>query len=126
MEINGWRTYVHPLFERQLERLTRQVERLESRDPKGYASHPAAKILASINYFIREAIPGDPDRPEWRTSSYWFTARFNGRYRLFYRMSREHRIIIYVWIRNDQNLRSGPFGAFRTALERGDPKLWGG
>jgi hypothetical protein len=44
MEINGWRTYVHPLFERQLERLTRQVERMEARDPKGYASHPPPKF----------------------------------------------------------------------------------
>jgi toxin YhaV len=116
MEIHGWRTFVHPLFEKQLERLTRQVERLEVRDPKGYAAHPATKLLATINYLIREAIPRDPDRAEWRASGYWLAARFHGRYRLFYRISRKRQVIVYVWVRNDHNSRTGAFGAFRAAL----------
>ncbi len=124
MEVHGWRTFVHPLLERQLEKLTRQVERLESRDPKGYAAHPATKILATINYYIREAIPQEPDREEFRlqsSSRYWRQARFHGHYRLFFRISSERRIIIYVWISNDHDSRTGPFGVFRAMLERGDP-----
>ena len=121
MEIHGWRTFVHPLFEKQLEKLTRQVERLESRDPKGYAAHPAAKILGSIHYYIREAIPRNPDAEEFRCArGHWLQARFHGRYRLFYRISRERRIIVYVWVANDHNSQTGPFGAFRAILERGD------
>jgi len=123
MEIHGWRTFLHPLFERQLEKLTRQVERLESRDPKGYAAHPATKILATINYYIREAIPRDPDAEEFRPSAgRWRRARFHGRYRLFYRISSEHRIIVYVWVRNEHNSRTGPFGLFQAMLERGELK----
>jgi toxin YhaV len=121
MELHGWRTFAHPLFEKQLEKLTRQVERLESRDPKGYAAHPATKILSTINYYIREAIPRDPASQEFRQDAgHWLRAKFHGRYRLFYRISLERRIIIYVWVRNDHDLRSGPFGMFRTMLERGE------
>jgi hypothetical protein len=122
MEIHGWRTFLHPLFEKQLEKLTRHVERLESLEPKGYAAHPAAKILATINYYIREAIPRNPDGEEFRTPGHWLQARFHGRYRLFYRISREQRVIVYVWIGNDHNSRTGPLGAFRAMLERGE--MW--
>jgi toxin YhaV len=124
MEIQGWRTFVHPIFEKQLDKLTRQVERLESRDPKGYAAHPATKILATINYYIREAIPRNPDGEEFRPASlpdHWLRAKFHGRYRLFYRISSEQRIVIYVWVRNEHDSRSGPFGLFRAMLKRGEP-----
>jgi toxin YhaV len=122
MEIHGWRTFVHPLFEKQLEKLTRQVERLESRDPKGYAAHPATKILSTINYYMREAIPRDPSSEEFRAESgHWLQARFHGRYRLFYRISSEQRVIVYVWVRNEHDSKSGPFGMFRARLERGEP-----
>jgi toxin YhaV len=117
MEIHGWRVFVHPLFEKQLEKLTRQVERLESRDPKGYAAHPATRILSTINYYIREAIPLNLTEPVPRR---WIETRFHGRYRLFYRASSRHRIIIYVWISNDHDSRTGAFGMFRTILERGE------
>ena len=119
MEIHGWRAFAHPLFERQLEKLTRQVERLESRDPKGYAAHPATKILSTLNYYIREAIPGDLISAS--VSGHWLQARLHGRYRLFYRISNEHRVIIYVWIQNDHDLRSGAYGMFRAMLEHGEP-----
>ena len=121
MEFHGWRTFAHPLFEKQLEKLTRQVERLESRDPKGYTAHPATKILSTLNYYIREAIPRD--LIEERASGHWQQARMHGRYRLFYRISHEHRMIIYVWLRNDHDSRSGAFGMFRAMLERGEVKL---
>jgi toxin YhaV len=123
MEIHGWRALLHPLFEQQLEKLTRQVERLKSRDPKGYAAHPATKILASLHYYIREAIPSNPDADEFHapSSGYWLQARFHGRYRLFYRISREQRVIVYVWAWNGRDSRSGTLGAFRAMLERGDP-----
>ena len=124
MEIHGWRTFAYPLFEKQLDKLTRQVERLESRDPKGYAAHPATKILATINYYIREAIPRNPDGEEFRPapiSGHWLRARFHGRYHLFYRISTERRIIIYVWVRNEHNSKTGTFGMFRAMLELGDP-----
>jgi toxin YhaV len=68
MESHGWRLFIHPLFQRQLEKLAGRVERLASKDPQGYVAHPATKILATINHYIREAIPRDPSSPEFRQS----------------------------------------------------------
>ncbi len=123
MEFQGWQAFVHPLFEKQLEKLTRQVERLETRDPKGYAAHPATKILASVNYYLREGVPSRLEREQSCGNSplgHWLEVRLHSRYRLFYRIAREQRIIIYAWISNDHDSRTGAFGAFRTMLETGD------
>jgi hypothetical protein len=54
-EAHGWRLFVHPLFQAQLEKLAKRVGKLASTDPAartdlGYASHPATKMLATINH----------------------------------------------------------------------------
>lgn len=133
MESRGWRLFVHPLFEAQLQKLTKRVGRLASNDPRGYASHPAAKILATINHYIRESIPHDPSSPEFRQGNtlgtgnrHWFRAKFHGRYRLFYRFSTQHKIIVYAWVNDDENLRKAgsktdPYAMFKGMLERGNP-----
>ncbi|HMC60465.1 MAG TPA: type II toxin-antitoxin system YhaV family toxin [Candidatus Solibacter sp.] len=133
MDAHGWRLFVHPLFQAQLEKLAKRVERLASRDPDGYVSHPAAKILTTINHYIREAIPRDPNGPEFRQGNtlgpdnrHWFRAKFHGRYRLFYRFSTEQRIIIYVWVNDEGSLRKSgsrtdPYAVFKAMLESGEP-----
>ena len=133
MESHGWRLFIHPLFQRQLEKLAGRVERLASKDPQGYVAHPAAKILATINHYIREAIPRDPSSPEFRQGNtlgpgnrHWFRAKFHGRYRLFFRFSTEQKIIIYAWVNDEQSLRkpgskTDAYAVFRALLESGEP-----
>src|SRR5579864_5312670 len=133
MESHGWRLFIHPLFQRQLEKLTGQVERLASKDHRGYLSHPAARLLATINHYIRDAIPRDPNGPEFRQGNtlgpgnrHWFRAKFHGRYRLFFRFSTEQKIIVYAWVNDEQSLRkpgskTDPYAVFRAMLESGEP-----
>jgi toxin YhaV len=133
MESQGWRLYTHPLFRTQLEKLAKRVERLRSNDPKRYLSHPAAKLLATINHYIREAIPRDPNSPEFRQGNtlgpdnrHWFRAKFHGRYRLFYRFSTSEKIIVYAWINDEKSLRKSgaktdPYATFGTMLKGGNP-----
>ena len=133
MEAHGWRLFVHPLFRAQLETLAKRVEKLASNDPDGYVSHPATKMLATINHYIRDAIPRDPNGPEFRQGNtlgpdnrHWFRARFHGRYRLFYRFSTEHKIIIYAWVNDEGSLRKSgsktdPYLVFKAMLESGEP-----
>ncbi len=116
-----------------MEKLTKRVERLASKDPAGYASHPAAKMLATINRFIRETIPSDPNSAEFRQGNtlgpdnrHWFRAKFHGRYRLFYRFSTEHKIIVYAWVNGEESLRKSgaktdPYAMFKAMLENGRP-----
>jgi toxin YhaV len=132
MEAYGWRLFVHPLFQAQLERLAKRVEKLASRDPDGYASHPATKMLATVNHYILDAIPRNPNGPEFRQGNtlgpgnrHWFRAKFHARYRLFYRFSSEQKVIIYVWV-NDESIlrksgsRTDPYVVFKAMLEAGD------
>jgi toxin YhaV len=133
MEVNGWRLFVYPLFQSQVEKLTDRVQKFASQDPRGYASHPAAKLLATINHYIREAIPRDPNSPEYRQGNtlgadnrHWFRAKFHGRYRLFYRFSSRERVIIYAWVNDEMSLRKAgaktdPYQVFRTMLESAQP-----
>jgi toxin YhaV len=133
MESQGWRLFVHPLFQAQLDQLVKRVERLASTDPNGYRSHPATKLLGTINHYILDAIPRDPNAPEFRQGNtlgrdnrHWFRAKLHGRYRLFFRFSSEQRVIIYVWINDERGLRKAgsktdPYAVFQAMLEGGDP-----
>lgn len=133
MIANGWKLYLHPLFEQQLRSLVDQVDRLAKRDPAGYREHPAAKLLATINRYMREVIPRDPNAREFRQGDtlgtdnrHWFRAKFHQRYRLFYRFSSSERVIVYAWVNDERTLRkagskSDPYRVFRAMLEAGDP-----
>jgi toxin YhaV len=129
----GWRLFIHPACQAQLEKLTARVEKLASQDPQGYSSHPAAKILATINHYMRNVIPRDPNSTEFRQGNtlgphnrHWFRAKFHGRYRLFYRFSTQQRFIIYAWVNDELSLRKSgsrtdPYALFTAMLENGDP-----
>ena len=133
MVVNGWRLYVHPLFDQQLRRLVEQVEALAAKDPIGFKEQPAAKLLATINRHIREIIPRDPNAAEFRLGNtlgadnrHWFRAKFHERYRLFYRFSSKERVILYAWVNDEKTLRKAgsrtdPYRVFRSMLESGDP-----
>jgi toxin YhaV len=133
MIVNGWRLYAHPLFDQQLDRLVDQVEAAARRDPEGYRSGTAAKLLATINRYVRVIIPGDPTAAEFRLGNtlgpdnrHWFRAKFHQRYRLFFRFSSKEKVIVYAWVSDEQTLRKAgsrtdPYSVFRTMLEAGDP-----
>lgn len=132
MEAIGWRLFVHRLFREQVERLALRVERLARQEPDSYESHPSAKLLATIRRLILEVIPRNPGAPEFRLGNtlgadnrHWFRAKFHQRYRLFFRFSSRHKIIIYVWINDESSLRkpgskSDPYAQFQTLLARGE------
>jgi len=131
--VNGWKLYTHPLFLGQLVRLIEQVEGLTKKSPGTYKEEATTKLLATINRYIREIIPGDPNAPEFRQGNtlgkdnrHWFRAKFHERYRLFYRFSTNEKIIIYVWVNDERTLRKAgsktdPYNVFRGMLEAGNP-----
>jgi toxin YhaV len=133
MVVNGWRLFVHPLFDQQLRQLVEQVEALAAKDPTGYKELPAAKLLATINRHIRETIPRNPGAAEFRQGNtlgsdnrHWFRAKFHEWYRLFYRFSSKEKVIIYAWVNDERTLRKSgsrtdPYRIFRAMLEAGDP-----
>jgi toxin YhaV len=133
MIVNGWRIHADPLFEQRYRRMVEQVDALAANDPIGYREQPLAKLLTIIQRLIFETIPRDPNAPEFRQGNtlgpqnrHWFRAKFNQRYRLFYRFSTNLKVIIYVWVNDERTLRKAgsktdPYAVFRAMLETGVP-----
>jgi toxin YhaV len=133
VERNGWSLFQHPLFKETFETLTREVERLQASDPKGYQAHPKTKLLHTITKHILEVIPGNPNAPEFRQGNtlgkenrHWFPASFHERFRLFYRFSSKDKIIIYAWVNDEMTLRkrdasTDVYAVFKGMLESGNP-----
>jgi len=133
MTVNGWKLYVYPPFDRQLQHLEAQVQALAMKDPARYKEHPVTKLLTTVKRYISEFIPRDPSAVEFRQGNtlgvdnrHWFRAKFHRRYRLFYRFSSKERVIIYAWMNDEGTLRKSgsktdPYHIFRSMLEAGDP-----
>lgn len=133
MEVNGWKLYGHRLFIDQLSKLTAEVETLYESDPTGYTSHPKTKFLATLQRLICQTIPEDPTAPDYRqgntlgkANKHWFRAKLHGRYRLFFRFSSQHRVIVYAWLNDEKTLRKAgaktdPYAIFEAMLKSGNP-----
>ena len=111
--INGWSIFAHPFFLDQLEKLIKQVEKLQKRDSKRYIEKNATKRLAAIIKLAFEKIPQDPTLPEYRQGgtlgaehTHWFRAKFFQQYRLFFRFHKESKVIIYAWVNDEDSKRA--------------------
>ena len=131
--LHGWTVFAHPLFLIQIEALAQQVEAFRQKDPVGYVSKNASKRLAAIIKLAFDVIPQDPARPEYRQGStlgdefkHWFRAKFFQQYRLFFRYHAPSRVIVLVWV-NDENTKRAYYSSddayrvFRKMLESGHP-----
>lgn len=108
--IHGWTIFAHPLFLEQFEELVTQVEHLRHKYPESYKTKNATKRLAAIAKLAFDVIPQDPTRREYRQGTtlgddykHWFRAKFFQQYRLFFRSHQESKIILLVWV-NDEEL----------------------
>jgi toxin YhaV len=131
--INDWRIFAHPLFLDQIEDLLIQVEALRQKHPQDYQKKKATKCLAAIVKLAFDVIPQDPTRNDYRQGStlgddykHWFRAKFFQQYRLFFRYHQENKIIVFVWV-NDENSKraygskTDAYLVFKKMLESGDP-----
>ncbi|MGI0479948.1 type II toxin-antitoxin system YhaV family toxin [Geminocystis sp. CENA526] len=131
--INGWKIYAHSLFLNQLKKLTLKVEKLKQKYPQSYQEKKATKLLAAINKLAFEIIPQEPNRKEYRQGNtlgkeyrHWFRAKFFQQYRLFFRFHQESKIIVYVWVNDEQSKRvygseTDAYEVFRKMLHNGNP-----
>jgi toxin YhaV len=131
--INGWIILTHPIFRDQIDFLAQEVEELKKKDPLNIHSKNSAKKLAAIHYLAFKKIPNDPTAKEYRQGStlgndntHWFRAKFFQQYRLFFRFHLEKKIIIYVWVNEDNSKRAygkktDAYAVFKKMLKNGTP-----
>ena len=132
---HGWRLYAFEPFAERLAALKKEVERLRAKDPDGYRHHPTTRLLASVYKAITEAVPANPDHPEFRVGhslgpqyAHWRRVKrgLPSRYRLFYRFSSKPvRIIVYAWLNDEATLRKAGaktdvYAVFQRMLARGE------
>jgi toxin YhaV len=128
--VNGWKLYKHPAFSQVLDKLIGDVRAVAVEDR---THHPKAKLLKRILEIIAEEIPQNPSAEKYLQGNtlgtphrHWYRAKFLQRYRLFFRFSSEHKIIIYAWLNDESTLRKSgaktdPYTTFRKRLAQGDP-----
>ncbi len=133
MVANGWTLLFHEAVIGQLQNLVDACARARKSDPRGFRSNANVKLLAAMATLIQEVIPADPARPEFRQGNtlgaeyrHWFRAKFFGRFRLFFRFDSRARIIVYVWVNDENTLRQrggkrDPYEVFRRMLKSGNP-----
>ena len=124
IEVNGWRILLHPL-------VLKRIQEWQARASKGdVRSH---KLLAGLNRLMLEVVPTDPGHPRFYLGhslgpnyGHWRRAKMYQRYRLFFRFSSAHRSIVFIWINDENSLRT--YGAstdayvtFQRMIERGTP-----
>ncbi len=131
--VNGWRIFVWRDFRERWTALHTHVEELCRRDPEGYRTSSAAKFLSTLRDLILKEIPANPAAETYRqgkslsgANRNWQRAKFHQRFRLFFRFSSKHRVIIYAWLNDEDTLRKSgartdPYVVFRAMLSRGEP-----
>jgi len=131
--VNGWTIFAHPLFIAQVETLIRQVDALRTKNPTGYQKKNASKRLDAIFRLALDTIPQDPTRPEYRQGGtlgpehkHWFRAKFFQQYRLFFRYHAPSRMLVLVWVNDEETKRAyqsndDAYRVFRKMLESGYP-----
>lgn len=129
----GWTLLYHKQFLDQLQALVQASVRAKQSDPAGYRKNANVKLLETILRQVRNVIPADPTRPEYRQGKtlgpeyrHWFRAKFFQRFRLFFRYDTRTRVILYAWVNDEQSLRardsrSDAYEVFRRMLESGNP-----
>ncbi len=138
MEVNGWRLFQHPLFQRQFDKLLSDAERIQKEQPETFANHKTVKLLKRITDLITEEIPEDPAHSKFNQGNtlgtdyrHWKRAKF-GRYRLFFRFDAKTRqkgkgkAIVYAWVNDEKTLRKAgdkkdPYALFAKGLQQGKP-----
>jgi len=131
--INGWSIITHPLFTSQIDVLQKQVETLRIKDPDNYKKKKAYKLLKAILKIAYESIPQDPTRAEFRQGDtlgkkhkHWFRAKFCQQYRLFFRYHEKSKVILLVWVNDEDTKRAygsntDAYKVFKDMLKDGNP-----
>lgn len=126
---NGWQIFFYPLFNNQWIELRDQVKKLKDELPKEeFIKHPDAKLLKALNIGIKEKIAQDP------FASYFILQKplqkygrlkkmgLPERYRLFFRVFKEQKIIIILWLGfpRKEGDKKDCYQVFTKKVENGD------
>ncbi|MGR3176554.1 MAG: type II toxin-antitoxin system YhaV family toxin [Candidatus Anammoxibacter sp.] len=140
MKMNNYLLKTHEIFFQRTAELNRQVAELKKTlTPNELTRHETVKLAARVYKATVKRIPSDPNRPEYRLKGelkrYRRYKQGLKRYRLFFSFSTKFRIILYLYLNDENTLRkqggkNDPYKKFKKLTEQGlishdpnDPKL---
>jgi toxin YhaV len=130
---NAWRIFVHEALETQLVKLAGSVAWMHVAQQTTHRNNRHKKVLKSIKRAMYESVPADPGRIEHRLGhtigrkhTAWFRVKILQQFRLFYRYDSKRKIIVYVWVNDEQSLRAygsktDAYALFKKMLDGGYP-----
>ena len=134
---HGWQLWFGELFEARWRALRARVRRLKAElGESEFAAHPDVKLFAALVHIVHETVPLNPDHTDFQLGktlggrfTSWRRVKRHGlpdRYRLFFKYSSSHKVIVFVWLNDADMLRkdgasSDPYTVFRRMLENGHP-----
>lgn len=130
MQESEWKLLYHNCILEQIANLHKAAKRAEER---GDLNNANIKLLKAIATLVLKDIPSDPSHSKFRQGKtmgaeykHWRRAKIGRRFRLFFRYDSASKIIVYVWINDENTLRSSgsssdPYAMFKKMLDKGNP-----
>ena len=131
--INGWRIFVHQELEYQLSKIGRKTAWLFMRGQITDKNRGRQKFLKALKRAMNDVVPSNPGAVEHRLGralgdqpEVWFRVKFLQPDRLFYRYDSAKKIIVYVWVNDEDTLRAygsknDAYAVFSRKLASGYP-----
>ncbi|MFM5951745.1 MAG: type II toxin-antitoxin system YhaV family toxin [Micrococcales bacterium] len=111
--VNGWRIFIHESLEQQLLKLAGTVAWMHMSEQSTAKNGQRKKVLKAIKRAMYESVPASPGRIEHRLghtlgreNTAWFRVKVLQQFRLFYRYDSSQKVIVYVWINDEDSLRA--------------------
>lgn len=133
MRRHGWTLLRWDAFASTWDALVADVVQRKAQDPEGYRDHPSTRFLKRLSDVVLNEIPSSPSHERYQLGTtlgndakFWRRAKFNQRFRLYFRYRSDGKVIVYAWPNDEETLRkaggkSDPYTVFRAMLERGKP-----
>ncbi len=129
MPMSDYLLRYHDFYAERVAKLKERVKILKEKLPQGeFLHHDTVKLAFRIRQADQEIIPMDPDRPEYHLTSdlrkYRRYKRGLQRYRLMFCFSNTPKVIVYLYINDEEHLRKGgdkndPYSEFKKLVSRG-------
>ena len=131
--VNSWRIFIHEALETQLAKLAGSVAWMQLAEQTTSKNNRHKKVLKSIKRAMFESVPVAPGRIEHRLGhtigrehTAWFRVKVLQQFRLFYRYDSVQKIIVYVWVNDEESLRAygsktDAYSLFKKMLDSGNP-----
>jgi toxin YhaV len=129
IEVNGWKIYFHNIFNKQIQELIESSIKFKEKDtPKQYKERFKPKLLKVLQRAIKESIPNDPFIKDFELRnelSDYKRVKWTGifeRYRLFFRVEIEQKLIVILWLGYPRNEggKNDCYKVFEKMVRRGD------